>query len=269
MALVGLQESFGAIRPEENSRMKIAISQPAYLPWLGYFDLMDQVDTFVLLDSVQFEKQSWQQRNRIKTPSGLQWLTVPVVFRGHFGQRIQDVEIRDPEFSRKHLRAVELNYRRAPFFRPYFSEFAEILQDSSGLSLLELNQRLILWFCRVLGVRTEILRSSELNGKGKRSDLLVSLCRLLGAKTYLSPLGSAVYLTEDISRFLDAGIEVEFQHYEHPEYRQLFPPFQSHASVLDLIFNEGEASSSIVRSGRRPSFKPSEVAYTTAAGDSE
>jgi hypothetical protein len=240
--------------------MKIAISQPAYLPWLGYFDLIDQVDRFVLLDSVQFEKQSWQQRNRIKTPSGLQWLTVPVVFRGRFGQRIQEVAIRDPAFSRNHLRAIELNYRRSPFFQQYFSELAQILQVCSGLSLRDLDQRLIEWFCRVLGIDTEILRSSELEGRGKRSELLVSLCRVLEADYYLSPLGSAVYLMDDLCLFSQGRIKVEFHHYEHPEYSQLFPPFQSHASALDLIFNQGPASLSIVRSGRRPAFAPAEVA---------
>jgi hypothetical protein len=95
--------------------MKIATSQPTYLPWLGYFDLIDQVYTFVFLDNVRFEKQSWQQRNRIKTPAGLQWLTVPVLFRGRFGQLINEVEIRDIEFSRNHLRAIELNYRAHRF----------------------------------------------------------------------------------------------------------------------------------------------------------
>ncbi len=111
--------------------MKVAIAQPTYLPWLGYFDLLDQVDKFVLLDTVQFEKQSWQQRNRIKTPTGLMWLTVPVVFRGRLGQRIVDVEIREPEFCRDHLRAVELNYRRAPFFGDYYPAFCELLGTAS------------------------------------------------------------------------------------------------------------------------------------------
>ena len=106
--------------------MKVAISQPTYLPWSGYFDLIDQVDVFILLDDVQFEKQSWQQRNRIKTPVGLQWLTVPVVFRGRLGQLIKDVEIRTADFCRDHCRAIELNYRRAEFFGTYFedSEFS-------------------------------------------------------------------------------------------------------------------------------------------------
>jgi hypothetical protein len=244
--------------------MKIAISQPAYLPWLGYFDLIDQVDTFVLLDSAQFEKQSWQQRNRIKTPTGLRWLTVPVIFRGRFGQHIQDVEIRDPAFFRQHLRAVELNYRRSPYFGRYFPEFAEILELCSQLRLVELNQQLIQWLCRILGVDTPIVRSSDLDQRGKRSEHLVNLCRHLQSDFYLSPLGSAVYLLNDLEQFAEAGIGVGFQHYEHPEYQQLFMPFQSHASVLDLIFNEGEAAMSILRSGRRPAFQPEEVACSAS-----
>jgi hypothetical protein len=249
--------------------MKIAISQPAYLPWLGYFDLIDQVDSFVLLDSVQFEKQSWQQRNRIKTPTGLQWLTVPVVFRGHFGQRIVDVKIRDLKFTRNHLRAIELNYRRAPFFQRYFPEFAEILQSCSGEMLQQLTHQLILWFSGALGVRTKILKSSELEAEGKRSELLVGLCRLFRAEFYLSPLGSAAYLMDDLQLFSHAGIEVGFQHYEHPKYRQLFPPFQSHASILDLIFNEGENSLSIMRSGRRAAFAPHEIASASSGGENK
>jgi hypothetical protein len=244
--------------------MKIAISQPAYLPWLGYFDLIDQVDVFVLLDTVQFEKQSWQQRNRIKTPSGLQWLTVPVVFRGHFGQRIHDVVIRDPEFFRKHLRAVELNYRRTPFFEQYFPEFSEILRSYSASRLVELTQQVIQWFCRVLGIRTRFIQSSDLDSKGARTELLVNTCLGLRSDFYLSPLGSAVYLLDDLDQFSRAGIEVGFQHYEHPEYRQLFLPFQSHASALDLIFNEGDHAMEIIRNGRRVPFTPAQVAARMA-----
>src|SRR5580704_12957199 len=119
-------------RMGRKTKVKVAISQPTYLPWLGYFDLIDQVDVFVLLDNVQFEKQSWQQRNRIKTPTGLQWLTVPVIFRGRFGQLIKDVEIREAEFWRNHLRAIELNYRRARFFHQYFEELSSRLKYTPG-----------------------------------------------------------------------------------------------------------------------------------------
>jgi hypothetical protein len=247
--------------------MKIAISQPTYLPWLGYFDLIDQVDAFVLLDSVQFEKQSWQQRNRIKTPAGLQWLTVPVAFRGRFGQRIMEVIIRDPEFPKKHLRAIELNYRRAPFFDRHFPELARILeQHPSGSRLADLNSEIIQWVCMVLDIRTTIVRSSELGQEGRRSELLVNLCRSLNADSYVSPPGSAIYLLEDLQLFADAGIDVSFQYFEHPTYRQMFSVFVPYASVLDVLFNEGETSAQILRSGRRPAMTPEELSMNTIAG---
>jgi hypothetical protein len=220
---------------------------------------MDQVDSFVLLDSVQFEKQSWQHRNRIKTATGLQWLTVPVVYRGHFGQAIHQVEIRDPEFARKHLRGVEMNYRRAPYFDSYYPELAEILNVRSKGLLVDLNISLLRWICAMLGIQTLMLRSSAMKAAGRRSELLVNLCGELNADSYLSPPGSAAYLLSDLELFDNAGIKVEFHHYEHPEYSQLFPPFCPYAAALDLIFNEGPRSLEILRSGRQALLLPGQV----------
>lgn len=240
--------------------MKIAIAQPTYLPWLGYFDLLDQVDKFVLLDSVQFEKKSWQQRNRIKTPSGLLWLTVPVAFRGKLSQRIADVEIREPQFWRNHLRAIQLNYCRTPFFEKYFPRFEELLRSAeSNLRLAELNVALLSWLMRSLGLETPLIRSSELAVDGKRTELLAEICSSLDADIYISPLGSAEYLLHDLATLTDRDVEVCFQHYEHPVYQQIFPPFQSHASVLDLLFNQGDKALDIIRRGRRIPFTPQEV----------
>lgn len=241
--------------------MKIAISQPTYLPWLGYFDLIDQVDTFVVLDTVQFEKQSWQQRNRIKTPSGLQWLTVPVAFRGRFGQKIHEVEIREPEFWRKHLRTLEVNYGRAPYFDEYFPEFSAILVGSSAsMRLTDLNVMLLKWFLEKLGISTPLMLASSLAQEGARTELLANICRRLGASHYVSPLGSAVYLLEEMRIFSDYHVDVAFQNHSHPEYRQLFPPFVPYACVLDLFFNEGPRSAKIIRSGRGEAFLPQQVA---------
>jgi hypothetical protein len=245
--------------------MKIAIAQPTYLPWLGYFDLIDQVDAFVILDSVQFEKQSWQQRNRIKTPTGLQWLTVPVLFRGRFGQLIHDVEIRDCEFWRNHLRAIELNYRRAPFFEDYFHELSLRFRCSAGSRLVDLNLRLIEWFMSVLGIRTPLFFSSRLGLSGRRTELLAKICAWLGATEYISPLGSADYLLREIDLLESRSIEVLFQNYRHPQYVQMFPPFVPYASILDLIFNEGERSLEIVRSGRRSPLLPSQVKFESGS----
>jgi hypothetical protein len=235
--------------------MKIAVCQPTYLPWLGYFDLIDQVDIFVLLDNVQFQRQSWQHRNRLKTPSGLHWLTVPVIFRGRFGQLINEVEIRDTEFWRNHLRAIELNYRR----------MKAMIRCSSAALIADLDILLIEWFMDVLGIQTCLLLSSRLEQPGKRMELLANICNSLGGKQYVSPVGSANYLLQEIDVLLDKGIDVVFQHYEHPQYRQVFPPFYPYASILDLIFNEGERALEILRSGRRTPFLPDDVADLISA----
>jgi hypothetical protein len=240
--------------------VKIAIAQPTYLPWLGYFDLLDQVDRFVILDSVQFEKQSWQQRNRIKTPTGLQWLTVPVAFRGRLGQKIADVEIREPDFWRDHLRAIELNYRRAPYFDRYYAPLSRLVQsESAHRNLSRLTTAMLRWFADALGIETLMALSSELPAQGKRTSLLAEICTSLGATSYLSPLGSAEYLLSEIALLTDRNIKVTFQHYEHPAYKQLFPPFQPYACALDLLFNEGDNAGQIIRSGRRTPYLPEEV----------
>jgi len=245
---------------EEDYNMKVGISQPTYLPWLGYFDLIDQVDSFVFLDTVQFEKRSWQQRNRIKVPGGLSFLTVPVAVKGRFEQRITDVEIESPYFARKHLRSIETNYRRAPFFARYFTGLAQILDTcTAGTRLADINVQLIQWLCKSLGVTTVLLRSSEIRQEGARSALLLNLCQTLRADSYLSAIGSAEYLLEGTLQFSNAGIDVAFQRYEHPPYHQLFPPFRPHASAIDLIFNEGGRSLEILRSGRKPPLRPEEV----------
>jgi UDP-2,4-diacetamido-2,4,6-trideoxy-beta-L-altropyranose hydrolase len=253
--------SEGSVATKVGSQIfKIAISQPTYLPWIGYFDLIDQVDAFVLLEDVQFEKQSWQQRNRIKTPVGLQWLTVPVMFRGRLGQLIKDVEIRDVEFWRNHCKAIELNYRRAPFFDVYFDSLTSHLTGTGSTRLVDLNVRLIEWIVQMLGIKTPLVLSSNLKRSGKKVELLASICRSLGASQYVSPLGSAVYLLERQDTLLDQGIDVVFHNYNHPTYAQLFPPFLPYASILDLIFNEGDRSLEIIRSGRREPLQSSEVA---------
>ncbi len=241
--------------------MRIAIAQPTYLPWLGYFDLLDQVDHFVLLDSVQFERQSWQQRNRIKTPQGLAWLTVPVVFRGRLSQTIAEVNIRVPDFWHDHLRAIELNYRRAPFFNRYFHELSNRIELlASSLSLPCVTVSLLRWFAEVMGITTPMVRASELGVRGKRTELLAEICVSLGASAYLSPFGASEYLLDELQILTGRGIEVSFHNYVHPIYRQMFPPFQPYACILDLLFNEGENALEIIRSGRRQPLLTEEVA---------
>lgn len=230
----------------------VAIMQPTYLPWLGYFDLMDTVDAFVFLDSVQFSHQSWQQRNRIRGSNGLQWLTVPVVRKGHHDLMITDVVIAEAGFARAHVRAIELAYSRAPFFDRYFDPLAAEIRAGAGSGRLAvLTTGLIRWIARTFGITTPLATSSELGDVGGRSARLASLCDSVGATGYLSPPGSAEYLHAERATFDDAGIAVELQHYEHPVYAQVYEPFLPQAAAIDLLFNAGPEALQILRGGRR------------------
>jgi hypothetical protein len=237
--------------------MKIAISQPTYLPWMGYFDLIDQVDKFILLDDAQFGKQSWDQRNRIKSPTGLQWLTVPVITHGRMGQRLCDTEISDAQFWEKQLRAVKVSCGKAPYFDIYFPRLRQLHCETES-KLVDLNLKLISWIANELGLTTPMVRSSSLDVAGKRSERLVSMCKSLGATDYVSPR-TALYLLEDLPIFSESGIGVWFHNYTHPEYKQRFPPFCAYASVLDLMFNEGPRALEIIRSGRGQPFTPEQI----------
>jgi hypothetical protein len=229
------------------------VIQPTYLPWLGYFDLIDQSSAFVFLDNVQLEKRSWQQRNQIRTAKGLEWLSIPVQVKGRFDQLIKNAEIMSSNsFPQDHLRSVELNYGRAPFFEKYYPQFHKVMTKPTS-SLCELNIGLIRWFCTVMGLQPCFEASSQLGAQGKRSALLADVCQKVGADVYLSPSGSKEYLVSEHREFSSRKIKVLLHQYEHPEYRQLYSPFIPYASILDLIFNEGERSLEIVRSGRRKS----------------
>ena len=243
--------------------MKVAISQPTYLPWIGYLDLIDQVDLFVILDNVQFAKQTWQQRNRIRTAAGLQWLTVPV--KSHLGQLINEVEIRKPDFHVDHLRAIELAYRRAPHFQTYFEGISSRLAKRESSFLVDLSVSVLAGFMEALAIKTPLVRASSLGQSGKRTELLANLCSVLGANEYVSPAGSAVYLLGEQDLLTSRGIGLSFHHYEHPTYQQLHKPFMPFASAIDLLFNEGAEGRNIIRSGRKPCYSEEEMRELTAA----
>lgn len=231
-----------------------AIMQPTYLPWLGYFDLADQVDVFVLLDDVQFAKRTWQQRNRIKTVNGLSWLSVPVLTKGRFAQRIFDVEIApESAFPRDHLATIEQYYRNRAGFDRWFDGFGTHLSTSANSKrLVDVNVAMICWLSAAFGVHTRMVRSSNLDVDGRRSQRLAAICAALGADSYLAPPGSREYILQERHLFTEAGVDVAVHEYDHPEYAQAFPPFAPYASSIDLLFNvdPGEVGACL-RSGRR------------------
>ena len=228
----------------------IAIMQPTYLPWVGYLDLMDQAETFVLLDSVQFDRRSWQQRNRIKTASGELMLTVPVLSKGLRDQKVCDVRlVPDSGFAARHRDSIRAAYARAPHFKDHWDALAAVYAAKHE-HLVDLNLAFIGLFQRLFGLRCRLVRSSELAARGKKVDLLVALCRELGAERYLSPWGSKPYIDEN-NIFAENGIELAYHSYRHPVYPQLHGPFLTHMSSVDLLLNEGsERGAELLRSGR-------------------
>lgn len=230
----------------------IAIMQPTFLPWVGYFDLVEQADEFIFLDNVQFEKQSWQQRNRILGQSGLQWITVPAMTKGRFGQKICDVEIKTADFPAKQLRAIAHNYAKTPFFNAYWAELEEILLSVKiSPSLAKLNMNLIRWLSKCFKLDTSFRLASDMQPKGGRSERLVDMIKALGGTQYISPLGAASYLQHDRYVFSEAGIDIMFQNYVPQPYRQQYSGFVTGSCALDILFNEGGGAGEIIRAGRR------------------
>ncbi len=226
--------------------MIVAIHQPQYLPWIGYFDKMDRVDAFVLLDTVQFKKNEWQNRNRIKTPEGWQWLTIPVLQR--FPQRINEVRI-PPEdaWARKHWQALQTHYGAAPFFTPH----APFLTECYGRPwerLVDLTCHLIAYLAAALGIRARLVRASTGEFPEDPTGRLVAICRWLGGSTYLAGRDGTTYM--DLAQFATAGITVRTQAFTSPVYPQRYGAFQPDLSVVDLLFNCGPESLARLRHQR-------------------
>lgn len=226
--------------------MRVAIHQPQYLPWLGYLDKLDSADVFVILDTVQFKKHEWQNRNRIRTSAGWQWLTVPIVDR--FPERIDRVEVNaQVAWQRKHCQALRLHYARAPFWDRLGPALLALL-ERPWTHVRDLNVAVLELLCDRLGIVTRRLLASGLPARDEPTDRLIDLCRAAGATEYLSGESGPQYM--DLERFARAGIAVSVQAYRHPEYRQQHTPFVSHMSVVDLLFNCGPDSLAVLRSGR-------------------
>ena len=222
----------------------LAVLQPGYLPWLGYFELMRSADVFVAYDDVQFDKHGWRNRNRIKCANGLQWLTVPVRHHGLGRPRILDVEIDTTKaWARKHVVSIRQCYAGAPHLEPYVSELEEML-DRPWERLVDLDLAAAGLLATWLGVGTPVVRSSELGVTGSRNERLVALCRALGADRYRSGDAARDYL--DLELFERSGIAVDWQNLDHPTYPQQHGTFVSHLSALDMILNCGDESPAVL-----------------------
>jgi hypothetical protein len=216
----------------------LSAHQPAYLPWLGYFDKIARVDIFVYLDTVQFEKNSFINRNQIKTPQGALWLTIPVKTKGHISGSLRTTEIDDSQpWRTKHLKSIEMNYRKAPHFDKCFPKIEALLNiPESNLANYCLYQ--LRFWLNELGIDTPVVRSSELPIVRTKSDLVFDLCKYFDAQHYLSGALGRDYLVED--DFSKAGIAIEYQSFKSSVYPQLWGAFIPNLGILDLWMNTNE-----------------------------
>ena len=228
----------------------VAIVQSCYIPWKGYFDLIGFADEFILYDDRQYTRRDWRNRNRIKTPQGARWLTIPVQVKGRYHQRIDETLVADEDWARTHWRTLELNYATAPYFAEYRGVFEPLYLGLREERLSIVNRIFIEAICDVLGIGTKLSWSTDYEAEEGKSERLVSLCRAAGASTYLSGPNAKDYLDEEA--FEAAGIAVRYMDYEgYPVYEQRHPPFDHHVTALDLIFNTGAEAPAYLKSPGR------------------
>ena len=225
--------------------MVIGILQPGYLPWLGFFEQLHHSDVFVLYDDVQYDKNGWRNRNRIKTADGIRWLTVPVQASLSGQTLIHQVKIdHNSNWARKHLLSISQSYSKAPFYRDYLPLFEEAYSRQWD-HLIDLDLHFISKLAQALGLDTrKLVRSSTIAIEGDTSGRLINICRKFGADIFYEGAAGRDYI--DTEAFATAGVTVRFQDYHHPTYRQLHGGFTPYLSVIDLLFNHGPESLSIL-----------------------
>jgi len=246
--------------------MITAIMQPTYLPWIGYFDLIDSVDSFVFFDDAQVLKRSWGVRNRILTQNGETFLTVPLNGHSQNGDCTFANTAVDPggKWRRTHLSSIRHAYAKAPFFAEVFAQI-EALFDDDHETIGALNMEFIIATARLMGIETQFIRSSSLDGVvGRKDERLLSICDAVSAETYLAAQGSAAYIEaeRESGAFAGSGVMLGYHNYDHPVYPQTTQGFTSHMSVIDLLVNCGyDAALDFIRSGRREMLASCELAF--------
>jgi hypothetical protein len=225
----------------------ISIHQPGYLPWLGFFDKIARSDVFVLLDDVQFEKNYFDNRNKIKIVDGWGWLTVPVKYK--FGDKLNEVKIdNNQRWAEKHYKALSMNYNKSRYF-PEYCQFFKEFYEGNWEKLIDLNVAFINFAVEKLGMKKEIIKSSELDIKEEKSERLLNICKKLKADVYLSGRFGKNYLNE--KDFEENNIKVVYQDFKHPAYPQLYGNFIPELSVVDLLLNCGQESLNIILNDKK------------------
>lgn len=225
---------------------KIAILQSNYIPWKGYFDLINMVDEFIFYDEVQYTKNDWRNRNKIKTQQGIQWLTIPVR-QESLEQKIKDTKISDKKWNIKHWRTISQNYAKAKYFKDYKDIFEELYLTCDEEYLSQINYKFITTINEILGIKTKLRWSSEFELVDGQTEKLLGICKDCNADIYLSGPAAKDYFNEELAK--QENIKVEWMDYSgYKEYEQLNPPFEHGVSILDLIFNEGNRAKEFMKS---------------------
>lgn len=227
---------------------KVAIVQSNYIPWKGYFDLINMADEFILYDSVQYTRRDWRNRNKIKTQNGVAWITIPVEVKGKYFQSINETKISDSQWNVKHWQLLIHNYSKAKYFKSYKDIFREEYEKNKSPYLSQVNYNFIKNICEILEIKTKISFSMDYNVKEEgKTEKLLCLCKQAGATEYISGPSAKDYL--DPQLFDKEKIKLSFIDYSgYLEYKQLFPPFEHAVTILDLIFNEGPNAKKYMKS---------------------
>ena len=225
---------------------KVAILQSNYIPWKGYFDMIALVDEFILYDDMQYTRRDWRNRNKIKTPNGLAWLTIPVEVKGKYFQKINETMISDPKWAKDHWATIKQFYSKAKFFKDYKDVFENFYLNTTEPLLSLVNYELISTINEILGIKTKISWSSDYDLADGKTERLLSLVQQAGGTEYISGPAAKDYIVDSL--FEDAGIKLSWMDYSgYPEYTQLYPPFEHGVTVLDLIFNEGPGGTNFLK----------------------
>ncbi|MGO9314986.1 MAG: WbqC family protein [Syntrophobacteraceae bacterium] len=228
---------------------KIAIVQSNYIPWKGYFDLIAAVDEFILYDEMQYTRRDWRNRNRIKTPNGLQWLTVPVKVKGKYLQSIRETEVDGYDWADSHWKALCHNYCKAPYFHKMAETLRPLFMETEHTHLSPLNRVFINWVCGQLGIKTQISNSWEYRLCEGKTERLVDLCVQAEGDEYISGPSAKNYIDE--SMFAQCGVKLTWFDYDgYPEYPQLWGEFTHGVTILDLLFNCGKDSYRYMKKAR-------------------
>lgn len=228
---------------------KLFIIQTNYIPWKGYFDALNIADEIILYDDMQYTKNDWRNRNKIKTTQGLQWITIPIDVKGKSHQKIREAVVSERylDWRENHLKTLQINYSKAAHFKAFFKEFEDLYKNDKEVNLSKINYSFIKLINSILEIKTPIRWSSEFELKGDKTEKLVNLCLETNSTDYYTGPSAQNYLDETV--FEKKGIKVRYLDYSnYPEYNQLYGNFEHGVSILDLLFNEGPNARKFMKS---------------------